>query len=836
LQFRLGARIAGGLRIGAAVLAAVLVASCGGGGGGGGDGGGAPAGTDYYPLGLGDRWAYSDVGSGAVTNLRVVGTRDVGGQSATVVRAVDADGVVGEVLYVKSASGVSVVPAPGADPAEQAFAAVPLLRFPIVAGETREELNRSFPGYADFDGDGLAEALVLHVQTLVVGFESLGLATGNWTDTAHVRTTLTQSTTLSSNRETISVATVYDDWYAPAVGPVRSTIKVSGGGVSESAEQRLFAYRVGTRRSESVAPTIATKLPAEGTEGRNAVVSVRFSEPMDRLGDGSPGFTLTGPDGQPVAGQLFWTGSSSFDFVANAFVLSGSYTARLDGLAEDLAGNALAGPAAWSFVVDGLGPTTVAVEPAAGAIEVPLDSVVRITFDEEIDPATVYPGTFTLREGLSTTVAATVALDGRVVTITPLQPLRPGRTYEISANYGFTDRLGNPSGGFTSRFKSDPGMFAAPAPLIEASVFVDALVLADLNGDGRLDVALSSDGYGDPVRRLRVLLQRADGGGFEAPVVLDTGIGCTTTSLSAADANGDGRADLVVGTYCGVAMLRQTASGTLGPALVLPSTMATPLVRQLQIAADGRLGVVANDFDGRLWLWRQTAPGSYAAPVPLPDVLHGISDIAVADVDGDGRPDLVASGQLASTNGSGIAVLHQLADGSFGGAQEIVVDLNWWGAAGIDAADLNGDGRVDIAFSTGGNSPTVIGLVHQAPDGSWGPVTTMSTYDIPSALRIADLNGDGRADVVVSHRGWLAMSVYLQRADGTLAPELLFESVYESAGLQTLALGDVTGDGRIDIVSSTVVLRQRVVPSSGLGAGERRRTLTVPRLAAGARR
>jgi hypothetical protein len=64
---------------------------------------------------------------------------------------------------------------------------------------------------------------------------------------------------------------------------------------------------------------------------------------------------------------------------------------------------------------------------------------------------------------------------------------------------------------------------------------------------------------------------------------------------------------------------------------------------------------------------------------------------------------------------------------------------------------------------------------------------------------VADVNLDGRKDVVVVHGGWSEVGVYLQKPDGTLAPEVTMPSSY---GQAALAVGDVNGDGKPDIVTA----------------------------------
>jgi hypothetical protein len=70
------------------------------------------------------------------------------------------------------------------------------------------------------------------------------------------------------------------------------------------------------------------------------------------------------------------------------------------------------------------------------------------------------------------------------------------------------------------------------------------------------------------------------------------------------------------------------------------------------------------------------------------------------------------------------------------------------------------------------------------------------------------MDGDGRLDVVVSHVGWLRVGVYYQGADGRLSAEDRYEASYGRSGWQTLAVGDVDGDGRRDILFDGQLIRQ----------------------------
>jgi hypothetical protein len=182
-------------------------------------------------------------------------------------------------------------------------------------------------------------------------------------------------------------------------------------------------------------------------------------------------------------------------------------------------------------------------------------------------------------------------------------------------------------------------------------------------------------------------------------------------------------------------------------------------------------------------------------------VAHGgYDDLEVGDINGDGRDDvIVMSGQLYADDDLG--VLLQTPEGSMNGP--FYYDLGGDQlTSGVGVGDVTGDGLNDVVVSYGGNRPSSsIAVFPQTALGTLGPPVSLASYDIPEPVEIADLDGDGRQDVVVLHGGWNELGVYLQRPDGTLDPaEQLYPIPYASHyNPHGLAVGDLNGDGAPDI-------------------------------------
>jgi hypothetical protein len=349
----------------------------------------------------------------------------------------------------------------------------------------------------------------------------------------------------------------------------------------------------------------------------------------------------------------------------------------------------------------------------------------------------------------------------------------------------------------------------------------EGLVLADLTGDGRLDIAAS--GARKTLRAPTVFT--SDGTTWKpagikfAPRPFDYG------DLALADINGDGTIDAALGIHLrGLMAFRRGADGTFADASAgLPfvassrdQAFSSRAVALTDCNGDGRLDLVALGEGPRLpgpgietqiatglAAFAQQADGAWQqAPPAERSGLFG-SSLAIADIDRDARPDaIVAPGTLGDTR-----IVH-LGDGACGWRAETVDAVRPRSyVTAVAAGDVTGDGHADVVvgyveFST--DTPSYgVDVLMRGADGQWTrrALAREEGRVRVEAIAIGDLDGDQRSDVVaVGAAG--AATIYLGDGRGGFARER--QTLPSPGGCQgaTAVIGDLDRDGLGDIVIS----------------------------------
>lgn len=339
-----------------------------------------------------------------------------------------------------------------------------------------------------------------------------------------------------------------------------------------------------------------------------------------------------------------------------------------------------------------------------------------------------------------------------------------------------------------------------------------AIISADFNQDGRLDVAVS-DGSG-----VSILLGNPNGT-FVTKATYTVG-GSAPTGLAVADVNGDGKPDLIVVGSPQVQILLGNGDGTFraGASVILNNVSPT--------------GVVAGDFnkDGKVDLAVSGGSDSSGAFVAL---LLGKGDgtfqseldystsgsysVISGDFNGDGDLDLAVGNGYSGGGGDEISILLGNGDGTF--KPYIAVPVPGDGDDRLAAADLNHDKKLDLVVASFYNSSGGISVLIGNGDGTFAPAVS---YPAPigsatNAAAIGDFNGDGVPDVSVTNYDGNDVSVFIGKGDGTFKSPAQYPASINPMGIVT---GDFNGDGRQDIASvSGYILSASVDVLIGRGDG-----------------
>jgi FG-GAP-like repeat/Putative Ig domain len=185
---------------------------------------------------------------------------------------------------------------------------------------------------------------------------------------------------------------------------------------------------------------------------------------------------------------------------------------------------------------------------------------------------------------------------------------------------------------------------------------------------------------------------------------------------------------------------------------------------------------------------------------------------AVGDFNGDGKLDLaVTGGGYGNSLVNAVTILLGNGDGTFSLAQNstFTTGANPWA---IVAADFNGDGQLDLAIANQDDGTLTILL--GSGDGAFAPATgsPVAVGSGPYALATADLNSDGKLDLVVANQNDGTLSILLGNGDGTFTPAA-GSPVSVGGAPNSVAVGDFNSSGRLGIAvgigSGVVVLVQQ---------------------------
>ena len=349
-----------------------------------------------------------------------------------------------------------------------------------------------------------------------------------------------------------------------------------------------------------------------------------------------------------------------------------------------------------------------------------------------------------------------------------------------------------------------------------------SLAAADVNGDGKLDLIAP-----DPSNSAVAVLYGNGDGTFQNAVDFPAAVAGVTapTGVAVGDFNKDTKPDIVVAssTGCcplggGISVLLNSGAGSFLPPVLYsnPSGVDAGQVAIADLNADGQLDVAETSMGGQnVAVFLSNGDGTFQNAKNF--TVYWPSSLAIGNLNGDKKPELVVTSYYDGT----VWMLLNKGGGIF---QVSSVYSSDWSARSIALADFNRDQKLDFVTGNSNGQFVTLGLgngdgtfrdsLHYNESGAW-----------TTGIAVADFNVDGNPDVIQAGGGTgVGLSLMLGTSHGMLgAPTFIDLGGSPYSTVAFVLAGDVNGDGKPDIVSSTAEGYGNpygVVVMLGLGPGQ----------------
>jgi hypothetical protein len=324
------------------------------------------------------------------------------------------------------------------------------------------------------------------------------------------------------------------------------------------------------------------------------------------------------------------------------------------------------------------------------------------------------------------------------------------------------------------------------------------LTVGDLNADGKSDIVVSCSS----VSLISVLLGVGDGT-FQAPMDTPTPpvAGSFDMVLTQLNKGSDTNLDLLHVTSGNVSSYLGDGNGAF-PAIIPVTMTGSPFGAAAgDITGDGFVDIVIADPtagpNGQMRPYKAIGDGTFSALSTL-TAYHGPTGAALGDLNNDGKLDIISH---ASNTSEAISWWLGTGTGTFGARSDLSQSSGQ--SFAIATADLDADGKLDVVVAKGGSSS--VDVFRGNGDGTLKAAANYFTPG-PHRVTLADLNGDGKTDIITTSalNFYVYVSILLNKGDGTFNSPLYLDVPAEATGV---GAGDFNGDGKIDIVAA--------VPSQG---------------------
>jgi len=356
----------------------------------------------------------------------------------------------------------------------------------------------------------------------------------------------------------------------------------------------------------------------------------------------------------------------------------------------------------------------------------------------------------------------------------------------------------NAGDGTISVFRANGTGWFLPRIDLPVGLGASDVQVADLQQNGRLDIV-----YTDRLAGEVGVLENLGGGLFASPVLYRAGpgpYGVTGTANPSPVSSLEGTTSVAVGRFTTAGfpslvaldpgsntfgLLSGLGGGRLSNPTSFPTSTTGLVVRAIDFNGNGLTGLAILS-PGGLFIYRSDGQGGFLPPAEL-NVGFEPNGLTVADLNGDGKPDLLVSNPLGD-----VLVLIGNGDGTFQPVQNL-------------------DQQVALAvYAPNGNTPAAFIFADQLKDQlvvrTVGGVTTVlgdtSTGLIsPGAVKLADLNNNGILDLIVANSGSNNVLVYPGLGNGAFGPALNDgHGFFTGTNPAGITVADVNGDGRPDLI------------------------------------